>query len=131
MFANLGTRLKNGVTIDYTVLYTEKTTNMSHLYEGTKFNGNQTINIDTRNVTNMQAMFKGATIVNDSDVKSLTIGSNFKINKVSNMKEMFRNTLTLTDLYLGAHFNKVAENNTNMLASCGANGAVIHVAESI
>lgn len=131
LFANLGTGLKNGVTIDYTGLYTEKTTNMSHLYEGTKFNGNQTINIDTRNVTNMQAMFKGATIVNDSDVKSLTIGSNFKINKVSNMKEMFRNTLTLTDLYLGAHFNKVAENNTNMLASCGANGAVIHVAESI
>ncbi len=121
MFKNIQT--DSDTTIDLSSFNTEAVTDMSYLIgndqtQRYKYSRVSSIilgdNFITKNVTNMEGMFRKV-----YDVRTLNLGANFDTSKVTNMFAMFEGGYNLQNLILGDKFKTdEVTNMSRMFAGC-------------
>ena len=73
------------------------------------------INLDTRNVTNMSAMFQDCSMMRKLDLNNGV----FETEKVTNMASMFKGCGSLYELYVDGFDTSLVEDMSSMFEACG------------
>ena len=87
------------VTIDLSLINTEKVTNMAHMFDNCKMNNLCLTSFNTENVTNMEYMFSGCQFLQSLDI------STFNTKNVKNMGNMFHFCIELKKFIISPLFN--------------------------